>query len=246
MPASHQFPLYLWKGWLSLPYSCTLVICLIPPAARACQRRSEENRAPGLIFQPALARHAKPPGAGSCCPELTRLEQQARWRAGRMGKSCPVPEQRARRRGARCERQQWVGAFSCGVRGARSVCSMAKRPCAPWKRACCCCRGEQRGSVPHTASLFHLLAGHRVRLAGSCSCRRYSWAWLFTLTVPGPSHSLCCWLLLQPWECAHGAPDCLAGNSLATLTSACPPSPVCYGSQDFCFPKLLIFSLMKK
>lgn len=56
------------KGWLPLPCSRTLVTPLIPPAARACQRRWEENRAPGLNFQPALALHAKPPGAAPRCP----------------------------------------------------------------------------------------------------------------------------------------------------------------------------------
>lgn len=105
---------------------------------------------------------------------------------------------------------------------------MAKRPCAPWNHACCCC-GEQSGSVPHTA--WPVLPPraprwHRVSLACSCS------QWRQLHLSSGRTQSLA----------VHT--HCAACCCQLPLTSACPPLPVCYGSQDFCFHKLLIFSLM--
>ena len=50
-----------WKGWLPLRCSRTLVTRLAPPAAWACQHRSEEKGAPGPSCQLALALRAKSP-----------------------------------------------------------------------------------------------------------------------------------------------------------------------------------------
>lgn len=110
------------------------------------------------------------------------LSSEARWRCAK-----PQPE------GTWSDSQQWVEAFSCGARGAKSVCSMAKRPCAPWKRVCCCC-GEQGCSVLHTGPACSASAGsscdtghpwpEAAHSRGSFSSAQVGHrAWQFTLTV---------------------------------------------------------------
>lgn len=104
--------------------------------------------------------------------------------------------------------------------------------CAPWQSARVL-HGNVPAAVPwgtgrlcpaHRAGLFHLRGAPRVAegapglglLAGAASPQ------LRQSAEPGSLHSLCCLLLLQPWECAYGGADCLASNNPATTDSCLP------------------------
>lgn len=139
VPASHQFPLYPRKGWLPLRCSHVPVIRLVPPAAWACQQRSEEKGAPGPSFQLALGLHAKSPQAGPCCPEAGApgiCEPGGHWKVGEIsplsaGKGAnPQPE------GTRSESQERVEAFSCAGDGSqeRALDGSVPSPCAAGNR----------------------------------------------------------------------------------------------------------------
>lgn len=233
-----------WKGWLPLPYSNTLVICLIPPAAKACQQRWEENRAPGLSFQPALALHAKPPGAGPCCPSANKPAAPGRGLGecrghGKIGRLSTVPEQRGKAdscQPAVWRDVVWQPAVSQGIQlqGEQSQeCVLHE---APWQSACVLHGTVPAAAVGNRAALSHTQPGL------FCLCRLpggTGWAW------PGAAHSRANSSSAQVGHRLalhiHCAACC---DCQLPLTSACPPLPVCYGFQDFCFHKLLIFSLM--
>lgn len=128
--------------------------------------------------------------------------------------------------------------------------------CAPWQSARvlhgnvpAAVRGEQGGSVPHTgpacSTSTGLLVWQRERLALSCSHGQLPLSSGRTQSLAVYTHcAACCY-------CSLG--NVLMGELIAwpataqlPLTSTCPPLPGCYSSQDFCFHKLLIFSLIKK
>lgn len=242
MPASHQFPLYLLKGLAPsslLSYPCHLPYPTCSQSMPARIRRKQELQ-DQVSSQPLLCMH-RPPEQVPAVPErvcstkktlmaLASVESMERSgrsllsspRAARQGGEVPTPQPK----GTWPDGQEWVEAFSCRPRGAKSVCSVAKRPGAPWKRACSC-HGEQGSSVPTQGPPVPPPRG------SSCGTGR-TWPGAarsrdsFPSAEHDRSHSLCSLVVIAALGVfpSWGA-DCLASNSPAT--------------PDFCLPTLTRF-----